>query len=515
MRLFLVRRPILCSIMLGFCATVIAQEVVMPGLKKKERKLNNQSLIPSAQSETVAQQPITQNGSDQVAQAPVASATAPQEGAQQAQQVQQAAPVQAPQPQQLSQQQPAQAQSKEQKKEPAKDQVNGAASKAQAQAVAPEEKAQKVEPEPKAEASAQEPQGTQSNGEQKPAAAPEAKDQQAADVQEIKGIDTVDIDEPQGNWLLKRIWWQRAQTQYEKIKALVEAILEARMVFFAKRTEWDRKIFDPFYVEIGISRGVLEEILSNLVSRIQDERSKQGALNEEERMLLQALEAEKATLEQLQKDIQVINEIDAKVDDAISILIQQLNRTRGFENQAWQNFKQIGQELSDKKARELYYGMSTYWQNINEIGAYLQGPYLQYFDQLGKQAQEQISKVSATIKSLKEKGIDFKKQWQMIEDKARNEKDKVPETPKAPEKPKEERGFFGKILDTTMGTVASLWGMVKSGVSTVWDFTIGRFFKKSTADVTVSPQIPAQQPQSAPAGDGRLATEQKVPGQPA
>src|SRR5262249_51542575 len=152
--------------------------------------------------------------------------------------------------------------------------------------------------------------------------------------QEIKGIDTVDVESPQGNWLFKRIWWQRAQTQYEKIKALVEAIMEARLVFFSRRTEWDKKIFDPFYLDIGLGRGVLEEIIDDLVSRIQGERTKQGDLNEQERALLLALESEKSTLESVKKDIQTINDIDAKVDETIGVLIQQINKARSYEQQS-------------------------------------------------------------------------------------------------------------------------------------------------------------------------------------
>src|SRR5690606_16000794 len=30
-------------------------------------------------------------------------------------------------------------------------------------------------------------------------------------VQEAEGIDTVTLEEPQGNWLYKRVWWERAQ----------------------------------------------------------------------------------------------------------------------------------------------------------------------------------------------------------------------------------------------------------------------------------------------------------------
>ena len=49
---------------------------------------------------------------------------------------------------------------------------------------------------------------------------------------EIKGIDTVDIAQPKGNWLYKRIWWEKAERLYEKIKQLANEISESRIVFF-------------------------------------------------------------------------------------------------------------------------------------------------------------------------------------------------------------------------------------------------------------------------------------------
>ena len=52
--------------------------------------------------------------------------------------------------------------------------------------------------------------------------APISPEQPEQDEIEIKGIDTVDINEPKGNWLYKRIWWEKAERTYEKIKQLTD-----------------------------------------------------------------------------------------------------------------------------------------------------------------------------------------------------------------------------------------------------------------------------------------------------
>src|SRR5204862_4884212 len=76
--------------------------------------------------------------------------------------------------------------------------------------------------------------------------------------EEPVGIDTVSLENPQGNWLFKRIWWERAEDRYEKIRNLVDAIFEQRNTFFKERNQLDRNILDPFYMSIGIDRGELQ-----------------------------------------------------------------------------------------------------------------------------------------------------------------------------------------------------------------------------------------------------------------
>jgi hypothetical protein len=296
---------------------------------------------------------------------------------------------------------------------------------------------------------------------------------------ELRGLETAEMEQPQGNWLFKRVWWKNGQTLYEKIQALVETITEQRLEFFKKRSEWDKKIFDPFFMEVGVGRGMLEELLSNLINQSQEERNKEGALNEEERAVLAKIEAEKHTLEELAKDVQKINEIDNKIDEAVEMLIKQIGTARNYEHQAWQNFKNIAQEINDKKARELYITMNTHWQNINQISDYLKGRFLQYFNQLGSLGQEQVTKVLSTIKALRENGVDLKKQWMSAEDKAMHEKEITEKKAAEETKRKVQRGFVGKIVDSFTSGVSTTWHYIKSGATSLWNMTFGRFFKKA------------------------------------
>jgi hypothetical protein len=85
--------------------------------------------------------------------------------------------------------------------------------------------------------------------EEEPIVIPEETEMQAP-----AGIDTVSLENPQGNWLYKRIWWERAEERYEKIRLLVDAVWESRTIFFVKRNELDRNVLDPFYLNVGIGQ---------------------------------------------------------------------------------------------------------------------------------------------------------------------------------------------------------------------------------------------------------------------
>jgi|GEM_PF-1111671 len=273
---------------------------------------------------------------------------------------------------------------------------------------------------------------------------------------DIVGIDTVNVEAASGNWLLKRIWFERAQEQYEKTKALFDKVLELRFTFFAKRTELDRTLFDPFYMKVGIGQGELLEIINRLLQDFQEMRNKEGALSAQENVLYERVEQEKETLERLQKDITGVTEIDAAVETAINQLVEQVNTSRNYEKQSWETFKEISKQLSDKKARELYYVMDTYRKNSSNIVTYLQRDFSNYMQLLERMAHEQIDRIMTTIDQLKQKNVDFKEQAQRLE-----QKRYVQETARKPvvtQEPDEEV--------ESQGMVASVWSAVRDSVMT-------------------------------------------------
>ncbi len=292
--------------------------------------------------------------------------------------------------------------------------------------------------------------------------------------EEPVGIDTVSLEDTQGNWLFKRIWWERAEDRYGKIRDLVNTIWESRTKFFVQRNELDRTVLDPFYVSIGMGQGELQVILNELEDFFLKEREKEGDLNERDRVLYEALEEEQEAFRQLKLDVQSITSLDHAIDDALGMLMDQINRARQLEKQAWDNFKEIAHVLNDLKARELYYLMDGAGRNIKNISLYLDNAFSNHFARLIGEAKKHTSRVLNQIKSLKEKGVDFKRQADRIaqqeeQEKQRLEQEQQEEEEAAAKKVKPKQGWFDWIVSFPV----KIWNWIKSIVMMPYNLIFG------------------------------------------
>ena len=280
---------------------------------------------------------------------------------------------------------------------------------------------------------------------------------------EIKALDTEKMAEPKGNWLYKKIWWEKAERLYEKTRQLFDKIFELRMSFFARRHELDHMILDPFYLKNGFEEGELAELVASLTAQIGQEQTKDQ--DEQSLNLLRLLADEKKNLEQLQLSTQNIMKVSHAVDDALIKLLEQLNQARHYEQQSWDHFKAINRELSDKRARELYYAMDTFWKNLNNINNYLSDAYTKYFDQLTTKAQTEVERSKELMQGLKEKGIDL--QVQAL--KLRKPSKAVADQEEAAQE--ESRGILGTLWHWVTFPVRA----IGNGVASIFNFFSGWF----------------------------------------
>ena len=241
---------------------------------------------------------------------------------------------------------------------------------------------------------------------------PSTPQEQEDKIIEPKGIDTVDIKEPEGNWLFKRIWWEKSKEIYGKIRERVDKIVESRMHFFKERVKLDRDVLDPFYVEIGLDQGTLKESVAHLLGLLEKEHEA-GSLSVAGEEKYAALREEKAAITKLGESVTSVQELDKKLDEALEKLMNQINLARSYESEAWQLLDQIAEELSDKKAREHYYAIATLWRNVKEIGNYIQGSFAQHFIQLAQASVKSVQNIKTIADLLEKKGFDLKQRVEL------------------------------------------------------------------------------------------------------
>lgn len=258
---------------------------------------------------------------------------------------------------------------------------------------------------------------SEQNAESKSEAPVAQADKPEKKVDELVGIDTVNVDEPSGNWLYKRLFWERAEDKYQKLKELVDAIMEARTKFFKGRVKLDKEIFDPIYTRTNYRGGELSSILKDMLEELQKMRERKHGLDEAERDLFAKIEMNKERLEEFQAEIQFLLKIDAAVDEAIDTLVSLINQARNFENQGWADFKAISRELSDKKARDLFYRIDTYWRNVKDIQVYVTTKLDEHMTYLEKTAKQHAEKVNLLLNDLEKQGFILKEQVEALDKK--------------------------------------------------------------------------------------------------
>ncbi|MBV8661323.1 MAG: hypothetical protein JO129_04225 [Candidatus Dependentiae bacterium] len=221
-------------------------------------------------------------------------------------------------------------------------------------------------------------------------------------------LDTTEID-GSGNWLNKRIWYERAQTVFDEIRVVMNTIGDLRIQFSNEVNAVGQKI-DSFFEVVGFTKGQLDDKFKEILIALDTEQKILGDLSEEERNLQTLVKQEMPAIDQIEKDIKSIGDVDNQIDQTLMQAFRTIDECRDFESKAWNAFKAIAREIDDKKARNLYYQMSNYKQNIDQKNSYLKTTLLPYLhNALVVKIDTNIEKINAAIETLKNKGIDLEK----------------------------------------------------------------------------------------------------------
>lgn len=221
-------------------------------------------------------------------------------------------------------------------------------------------------------------------------------------------LDTTQVDGG-GNWLNKRLWYERAQNVFDEIRALVNSIGDVRLQFSNEVNAVGHKI-DSFFEVVDFNKNELDEKFKEMLVALDTEQKIVGDLSAQERTLQATIKQEIKVIEQVGVNIKSIGEVDNKIDETLMQAFKTIDECRDYETKAWSTFKSIGKELDDKKARNLYYQMNNYKQNVEQKITYLKNTLLPYLHNvLVAKIDMNIAKINQSLEDLKTKGIDVQK----------------------------------------------------------------------------------------------------------
>ncbi len=229
------------------------------------------------------------------------------------------------------------------------------------------------------------------------------------------GLDTLNVNSG-GNWLEKRIWYQKGETLFELIRTSVQKVTDLRMEFVRNVNHVGHEI-DEFYESVNFERGEIDELLSAIDQALQNEVVVRGGdLSSAERSIKQKVQEQKDQFELISKNLQLIVDLDEQIDKTMMKAFKEIDICRGMETRAWNNFKEIGLELDDKRARTLYYEMENFHKNIDQKLSYLHSNLLAYLqNQLISKIVQTISQIKSQVAALDLAGLNLKKLLQKNE----------------------------------------------------------------------------------------------------
>ncbi|MBP6869591.1 hypothetical protein KBC04_01785 [Candidatus Babeliales bacterium] len=310
-------------------------------------------------------------------------------------------------------------------------------------------------------------------------------------------LDNTEIDSG-GNWLNKRIWYERSQVLFDEIRVIVSTVSDLRIQFSNEVNAIGQKI-DSFFEAVSFSQGELDDKFKEMLVALDVKQKIVGDLTEEERALQQSIKDATPAILQIEKDIKSIGEVDKKIDQTLIEAFKGIDECRNFETKAWDAFKTIAKELDDKKARNLYYDINNHKHNIEEKSKYLKSTLLPYLHNvLVAKIEKNIATINTQINQLKTKGLDLEKIMK------KNEEDDLAEyqkrekqaaeiaVKKALEKSLEEEQARLKIIEEK--AAKDLEEANKKSFSNVthdyYQATIGKFFGLFSPVYTLISQVP-------------------------
>lgn len=215
-------------------------------------------------------------------------------------------------------------------------------------------------------------------------------------------LNTIEAED-EGNWVLKRVWWEQSEDLFGQIINLNDQVVQVQVKLIAMRNESDKEVAD-FFKAIGVEQTKIKEMVEYLltVANTPVEGESAQDLIDEERDLIAKINMNKAIFDSITHQLQTLQEQDSLITEAMTQLMNLVNECRNYENSSWKNFKEIGRILNDERAKELYYEIESNYKNIQAIIKYINGELSEFITksaQAVKNASEEIKKELDTLAS--------------------------------------------------------------------------------------------------------------------
>lgn len=217
------------------------------------------------------------------------------------------------------------------------------------------------------------------------------------------GLNTVDVD-AHGNWVVKRAYWEQAEKAYEKITKLNNEFYDIQMNFTRARNDND-KDYTHALKDIGLEQEQLRELIEKLLDELKHEREQRDELTVLERTALQDIKQKQTHLEAIHKNLQFINDLHDAISQVVDVVAAQVSACRSYEEQAWQLFKEIGQELNDKKARDMFYTIDNLSQSVQQSHDYVVNDLQNYLNNTIDQIKKRFGDVRDAVKQFEANGL--------------------------------------------------------------------------------------------------------------
>lgn len=275
-----------------------------------------------------------------------------------------------------------------------------------------------------------------------------------------EAIKTIEADD-EGNWLLKRVWWEQAEATYGQIRSLNDQIVQAQVQLINERTAVDKKV-EELLSSVEADQASLSQFM-NYVTTVILASSDEPSIHEET-LFRQKIAAYKPTLDALDQAIKTMKENDQLLSEAMVQLMSLVQECRTYESTSWQHFKTIGRILNDEKAKELFYEIDAAYKNVQAILNYMNGELRNFIQETITTITTNAETITKDLSVLKQEGSSLEeivKEHKELQEKKKvmqEQEEKKKKILEAQKKKKAQQGFFASAFDK----LGSWWKSIKS-----------------------------------------------------